>query len=168
MLNYDFYNKLYRKNYMKQSYPIKDILKMEQDIVNTVLTFFNNKHDFDKIIYTEWTAKDVLSHIVIWHESFANNIVDLINGNKLNLLEGLLHEINENGVKKFKKYSVEELTEKFIKAQEKINENIENRKLKIIPYRKNSKREYTPEEHLEIVYKHIKGHYEDILKKYKY
>ena len=151
---------------MKQNITSKDLLKLEQDIVNNLLTFFNNKHDFDKIIYTDWTAKDVLAHIVMWHESFANNIIDLINGNKLNLLKGLLYEINENGVKEYRKYTVEELKIKIINAQEIINNNIENVKIKLILYRKNSKREYTKEEHLEIVYKHIKGHYEDIVKKY--
>jgi hypothetical protein len=151
---------------MKQNNTLKDLLKMEQNIVNDLLTLFNNKHDFNKIIYTDWTAKDVFAHIVMWHESFANNIIDLINGNELNLLKGLLYEINEKGVKDYKKYTIEELKIKIINAQEKIN-NIENGKIKLIPYRKNSKREYTKEEHLEIVFKHIKGHYEDIMKKYK-
>jgi hypothetical protein len=149
---------------MKQNYSLKDLLKLEQDAVNDILTFYNNKHDFNKIIYTDWTAKDVLAHIVMWHESFSNNIIDLINGNKLNLLKGLLHKINENGVKEYKKYTIEELKKKLINTQEKINNTIENEKIKLIPYRKNSKREYTKEEHLEIVYKHIKGHYEDIIK----
>jgi hypothetical protein len=50
---------------MKQTYLLKDLLKLEQDIVNDILTFYNNKHDFNKIIYTDWTAKDVLAHIVM-------------------------------------------------------------------------------------------------------
>ena len=150
---------------MKINCTVKNLLKMEQNIVNELLTFYNNKHNFNVIIYTDWTAKDVLAHILMWHDSFANNIVDIINGNDLKLLKGLLYEINENGVKEYKKYSIEELKEKIIKAQEKINGNIENEKIKIIPYRKNSKRKYTKEEHLEIVYKHIKGHYEDVIKR---
>jgi hypothetical protein len=152
---------------MKQNYSVKEHLKYEQDIVNDLLTFYNSEYDFSKIIYTDWTAKDVLAHIVMWHESFANNIINLINGNKLKLLKGLLYEINESGVKEYKKYTIGELKEKLIIAQEKINDNIENTKIEIIPYRKNSKRRYTKEEHLEIVFKHIKGHYEDMIKKYK-
>ena len=151
---------------MKHNYTFKELLTLEQDIVNDLLGFYSNKYDFNKIIYTDWTAKDVLAHIVMWHESFANNIVDLINNNELNLLKGLLYEINENGVNEFKKYTIKELENKLITAQDKINKNIENGKLELIPYRKNSKRKYTKEEHLEIVYKHIKGHYEDILKIY--
>jgi len=152
---------------LKQNYTFKELLVLEQDIVNELLTFFNNEYDFDKIIYTDWTAKDVFAHIVIWHESFANNIIDIINGNKPKLLKGLLYEINENGVKEYKKYNIVELMEKIKNAQENINKNIENKKIELIPYRKDSKRKYTKEEHLEIVYKHIKGHYEDIIKKYK-
>ena len=152
---------------MKENNSLHDMLKTEQNIVDDLLAFYNSEHDFNRIIYTEWTAKDVLAHIVMWHESFANNIVDIVNGNKLNLLKGLLHDLNENGVKEYKKYSMEELKEKLLNAQEKINNNIGNGKIKIIPYRKKSKREYTKEEHLEIVYKHIQKHYGDIIKKSK-
>jgi hypothetical protein len=152
---------------MKHIYTLKELLTLEQDIINHLITLFSIKNDFNKIIYTDWTAKDVLAHIVMWHESFADNLVNLINGSELKLLKGLLYEINENGVKEYKKYTVEELLEKLKTAQNKINENIENKKIELIPYRKNSKRKYTKEEHLEIVYKHIKGHFYDIIKIYK-
>jgi hypothetical protein len=151
---------------MEPGYTFKELLKLEQDIVSDLLGFYNKKCDFDEIVYADWTAKDVLAHIVMWHESFANNIVDLINNTKLNLLKGLLHKINENGVNEFRKYTIRELEDKLMAAQDKINKNIENGKLGLIPYRKDSKREYTKEEHLEILYKHIKGHYEDIMKMY--
>jgi hypothetical protein len=152
---------------MKHIYTTEEILALEQDIVNELLIFYNNEHDFDKIIYTDWTAKDILAHIVMWHESFANNIIAIINNEKPKLLKGLLYEINENGVKEYKKYTMEELKDKLKTAQDKINGNIENKKIELILYRKDSKRKYTKEEHLEIVYKHIKGHYNDIIKIYK-
>jgi hypothetical protein len=151
---------------MKQTPALNDCLKLEKDMVDEILTFFSGKHDFDKIIYTEWTAKDVLAHITMWHESFANTILCIINDEEPKLLKGLLHEINENGVREYKKYSIKELREKLKTAQEKINENIGNNKIKLIPYRKDSKRIYTREAHLEITYKHLKGHYEHIQTKY--
>lgn len=152
---------------MKQKYTLDEYITLEQNMVNDLLHFYNSRNDFSEIIYTDWTAKDILAHIVMWHESFANNIMAIIDGTKPKLLEGLLYEINENGVKESRKYSVDELCKKLIKAQEIINNNIKNIKIEIIPYRKNSKRKYTKEEHLEIVYKHIQGHYNDIIKKYK-
>ncbi|GMO24786.1 MAG: hypothetical protein Pg6A_11810 [Termitinemataceae bacterium] len=152
---------------MKHIYTTEELLALEQNIVNELLTFFNNEYNFDKIIYTDWTAKDILAHIVMWHESFANNISALINNDKPKLLKGLLYKINENGVKEYKKYTIEELKEKLKTAQDKINANIENKKIELVPYRKESKRKYTKDEHLEIVYKHIKGHYNDIIKMYK-
>ena len=139
-------------------------LKREQNVVNLVLTFFSTKLDFNKVVYTEWTAKDVLAHIVLWHESFANNIMSIVNDEEPNLLKGLGTEINENGVKEFRKYSIEKLKEKLAVAQEKINKNIKNNKIKLIPYREGVKRKFTREEHLDIVYRHIKRHLIGIIK----
>jgi hypothetical protein len=152
---------------VKQNYSLDEYIVLEQNIVNDLLVFFNNKNDFSKIIYTEWTAKDVLAHIVMWHESFANNIMAIIDETEPKLLKGLLCEINENGVKEYKEYSIDELLKKIINAQEIINNNIKNKRIGLIPYRKNSKRIYTKEKHLEIVYRHIQEHYKDIIKKYK-
>jgi hypothetical protein len=87
---------------MNQNNTLKDLLKKEQDIINDLLTFFNNKHDFNKIIYTDWTAKDVLAHIVMWHENFANNIIDLINGNSnRSRLLGWIYEIRDGLTPKY-------------------------------------------------------------------
>ena len=152
---------------MKRDYSLKELLLLEQNIVNDLLRFFDNEHDFSKIIYTDWTAKDVLAHIVMWHESFVNTITAIINETEPELLKGLLYEINDRGVKEFRQYSVEALSKKLANAQEIIRNTIHHKKIALIPYRKNSKRKYTTEEHLEIVYKHIQGHYNDIIKKYK-
>jgi len=149
---------------MDQNHTLKYYLKKEQDVVNVILEFFSIKLDFNKVVYTEWTAKDVLAHIVLWHESFANNIMSIINDEEPNLLKGVGTEINENGVKEYKKYSIEKLKEKLAIAQEKINKNINNNKIKLIPYREGVKRKFTREEHLDIVYRHIKRHFIGIIK----
>ena len=151
---------------MKQTAPLEEQLRREQDAVNAVLRFFDEEHDFDRVIYTEWTAKDVLAHLVMWHESFARIVLALVNGEKPVLLRGLLHEINENGVKEYKQYGIETLRNKMKTAQDTINSNIAHGKIGLIPYRKDSKRQYTKEEHLEIVCQHIEGHYGHIMKKY--
>ena len=152
---------------MKKSYNFEEYIKLEQNVINDLLIFYDKNLDYNKIIYTDWTAKDLLAHIVTWHESFANNIMDIINGNELKLLKGKLYEINENGVNILKNNSIDELKKKLAKYQEIIIKNIGNEKINLIPYRKESKRYYTKEEHIEIVYKHIKGHYDDLIKKYK-
>ncbi|MDR1866660.1 MAG: ClbS/DfsB family four-helix bundle protein [Treponema sp.] len=151
---------------MNKEYTFDEIHTLEQNIVNDVINFYNQNIDFSKIIYTDWTAKDVLAHINTWHESFAKNVFDIVNGNKLNSLKGRIDEINENGVKKYKNNTIDELINKLKNSQEIIDENIKMEIIKGIPYKKGS-RNYTPKEHLEIVYKHIKGHLNDIYKKYK-
>jgi hypothetical protein len=90
--------------------------------------------------------------------------MSIVNDEEPNLLKGVGTEINENGVKEFKKYSIEKLKEKLAVAQEKINKNIKNSKIKLIPYRESVKRKFTKEKHLDIVYRHIKRHLIGIIK----
>jgi len=52
---------------------------------------------------------------------------------------------------------------RLVAAHKIIQENILSTKLKIIPYKKGS-RDYSPEEHLDIVNTHIKEHLSDIIK----
>jgi hypothetical protein len=151
---------------LQQNDTIADQLRREQDAVNALVRFFGEDHDFDRVIYTDWTAKDVFAHLVMWHESFAHIILAIIQGEKPTLLPGLLHEINENGVKEYKKYRIDELLKKMKTAQEIIERNIGSEKIGLIPYRKDSKRIYSREKHLEIVCQHITGHFAHILKKY--
>lgn len=44
--------------------------------------FFEQKLDYNKMVYEYWNAKDILGHFTYWHESFANNISDKGNGLK--------------------------------------------------------------------------------------
>jgi predicted DNA-binding protein YlxM (UPF0122 family) len=152
---------------MRQNITFDEYIVLEQNIVKDIVVFFNSERDFNKIIYTEWSAKDVLAHIVMWHESFANNLSAIINKTEPKLLRGLLYEINENGIIEYKNYSIKELLEKLNVAQNIINNNLQKTGEELIPYRKNTKRKYTKEEHIEIVYKHIKEHYNDLIKAYK-
>jgi hypothetical protein len=149
-----------------KEYTFDEILALEQNIVNDVIRFFNQNNDFSKTIYTDWTAKDVLAHINTWHESFAKNVFDIVNENKLTPLKGKIAEINEHGVKKYKNDTIDELINKLKYSQEIINKNIKMEIVKEIPYKKGS-RNYTPKEHLDVVYEHIKGHLNDINKIYK-
>ncbi|QQO10361.1 hypothetical protein [Breznakiella homolactica] len=151
---------------MRLERSINEILKSEQDIVTDLLVFYDDGKDYSKIIYTDWSAKDVLGHILSWHESFARNVSDIVEDRKPNPLKGSLYEVNENGVRQFKETPIRELSQRLIEAQKIINENILNKKIELIPYKKGS-RSYSPQEHLEVVYKHIKNHLTDLNKAYK-
>ena len=114
-------------------------------------------------VYTDWTVKDVLGHIVFWHESFARNVRDLVNGIKPTPLKGKYSDLNQRCFDEMRTQTMENVMERLEIAHKMIQENILDAKLGFIPYKKGS-RSYTPEEHLDIVNKHIKEHLTDIKK----
>ena len=114
----------------------------------------------------DWTVKDTLGHIAFWHESFARNVNALIEGNKPSPLRGKYVEINQRSVDETKALTTEQIMSRLKIAHRIIQENILSEKLKMIPYRKGS-RDYTPEEHLDIVNRHIGGHLKSIEKAIK-
>ncbi len=108
-------------------------------------------------VYEGWSAKDVLGHVTFWHESFARNVADLVHDRKPTPLRGKLSDLNQQGVDEMRSCNLEEVIGRLEAAQRIIHANILNSKLISIPYRRGS-RDYTPEEHLEIVIKHIQQH----------
>lgn len=151
---------------MKKQLSSEEYKEQLGDIVSKFISFFNQKYDFDRIIYTDWIAKDILGHVVMWHESFARNIDDIINGRKLNPLKGTLTDLNENGVRTNREYTIRELQKKMKIANEVIMNHILDDRIHLIPYKKGS-RDYTKDEHMEVVYRHIKGHLADLEKNYR-
>lgn len=104
-----------------------------------------------------WSAKDILGHLTFWHESFARNVADLVHDRKPTPVKGKLSDLNQQGVDEMRLCTLEEVVRRLEAAQRSIQASILNPKLILIPYRKGS-RDYTPEEHLEIVTKHIQQH----------
>jgi hypothetical protein len=146
---------------MKKSYSAVEYLAMLDAVVGDFLAFFEGGKDYSRVIYTDWTAKDVLGHVLMWHESFARNVEDIVGDRKPNPLKGSLAEVNERGVSEMKSYTIEELQSRMREAQKSIRKNIFSEKVGLIPYKKGS-RDYTGEEHLEVVQRHIKGHLADL------
>ena len=63
---------------MKKILTTEEYKRQLNDIVSEFIAFFQNGYDYSKIIYTDQNAKDVLGHVVMWHESFARNVNDII------------------------------------------------------------------------------------------
>ena len=149
-------------NYEEQ---IKLQLNSLSERVNELILFFKLDLDFNKMVYTLWSAKDVLGHLTFWHESFAKNLQDMANKTKPNPLKGKLSEVNQMSVKTTYSTPVAELIMRLQIAQHIIEQNIGNSSIKSIPYKKES-RNYTRLEHLEIVERHIRKHLNDLTKKF--
>ena len=111
----------------------------------------------DRTVSDEWTVKDVLGHITFWHASFARNVDDLAHGRTPTPLKGKLGDLNQRGVEESRACTLTEIIARFEAAHEVIRANILNPALTLIPYRKGS-RDYSPEEHLDIVTKHLEQH----------
>ncbi len=117
-------------------------------------------------IYEAWTARDILVHITFWHESFARNVSDLAAGKKPSPLKGTYRALNQRGNDEMAGLSIAEIIEKLRSAQRIIQENISSKKVKMIPYRVGS-RDYSPEEHLEVVQEHIAAHKSEVDKAWR-
>ncbi|MFN8457024.1 MAG: hypothetical protein U0401_20555 [Anaerolineae bacterium] len=122
---------------------------------------YQNVANPDMVVYEGWTAKDILGHITFWHESFARNVSDIVNDLKPTPLTGRYRDLNRRCFDEMRVQTVEDVIKRLEVAHRVIQENILNTKLILIPYKKGS-RDYTPEEHLDLVNKHIREHLRDI------
>jgi len=133
--------------------------------LQSFIEFFEQGFDYDIMVYEFWNAKDILGHITFWHESFARNISDLGKGVKPKPLKGKLSDVNNLSVETTKTESVSSLIERLKSAQKTIEEFIYMDTIGLIPYKKGS-RDYSREEHLEVVSNHIHKHLNDLNRKY--
>ncbi len=139
----------------------KILLENLAESVQQLVSMCRNIGNPNAVVYPGWTVKDVLAHITFWHESFARNVSDLADDRKPRPLRGTYKELNRRCVEEFSSLPIEEIVSRLEEAQQAIQKNILNPKLVFIPYRIGS-RDYTPDEHLQVVSEHIKEHTKDI------
>jgi hypothetical protein len=137
------------------------LLAQLNETVAQLLATYQALPEPGKLVYELWSAKDVLAHLTFWHESFARNISDLAREVKPRPLKGKLIDLNQQGVDEMRPLALEQVLERFSTAHGIIQANILNPGLTLIPYKKGS-RDYSPEEHLEIVIGHIQLHLKDV------
>lgn len=140
-----------------------NLLSRLDNTIARLFTVYGGIEHPEMVVIGEWTAKDLLGHIVFWHESFARNVYDIASNVKPTPLKGRLTDLNQQSVVEMQPCSTETLLLRLESAHLVIRQNIRNPGLELIPYRQGS-RPYTPEEHLEIVDRHLSGHLNDIEK----
>ena len=139
------------------------LLRQLNETISQLFDVYQNMANPDIYVYEEWTAKDILGHIVFWHESFARNVSDIVNDIKPTPLKGKYNDLNQRCFDEMRTKTIDDITKRLEAAHRVIQENILNPKLVLIPYKKGS-RDYTPVEHLDIVNEHIKEHLNSIRK----
>ncbi|NHZ71718.1 MAG: ClbS/DfsB family four-helix bundle protein [Aquificales bacterium] len=137
------------------------LLKQLNETISQLFGVYQNMAYPEIAIYEDWTAKDILGHITFWHESFARNVSDIVNDIKPTPLKGKYSDLNQRCLDEMRTHTIEDIIKRLKVAHRIIQENILNAKLALIPYKKGS-RDYSPEEHLDIVNKHIKEHLKGI------
>ena len=145
------------------NYDILKSLDLLNEKVSEFIHFFQQEITFDFMVYELWSAKDILGHIVFWHESFARNLKDISLGKKPNPLKGKLSEVNKMSVDTTRPVSVSDLIARLETAQKTIATHITNSSIELIPYKRGS-RSYSRLEHLQVVEGHISKHLKDLRK----
>lgn len=142
--------------------PRRVLLEQLDALVAHLLDVYRRMPEPDRMVYDLWTAKDILAHLTFWHESFARNVHDVAAGIRPVPLKGRLGDLNQAGVDAMKPCSLEAVMERLETAHKMVRDHILTPAVVMIPYRKGS-RDYTPEEHLEVVIKHITQHLQDVV-----
>ncbi|MBI9045189.1 MAG: DinB family protein [Anaerolineaceae bacterium] len=142
------------------------LLHQLDETISNLFDMIQNIKNFEILIYEDWTIKKVIGHITFWHESFGRNVNDIVQEIKPKPLRGKYADLNQRCFEELETQTMEEVVQRLDAAHRIIQKNILNTRLVSIPYKIGS-RDYTPEEHLEIVNKHIQKHLGDIEKVFK-
>lgn len=145
---------------------IDKLLAAERQEVENFIRLYQVPHfDFEIMINHRWNARDMLAHMVAWHESFALNIDLLARGEPPQPPRGTLREVNRQGVLDRRDQSVEQLIRRFRKAQKTIEAHIYDERVTLIPYRRPGT-SYGRAQHLDVVRGHIRSHFWEVLDVY--
>jgi hypothetical protein len=109
----------------------------------------------------EWTARDVVAHLVFWHESFARNVADLAAGRRPRPLAGTYAALADRTKTELGGLGIEELIERLLTAQAAVAAHLRDPRVELIPYRRGS-RAYPPDEHLAVVRDHVRHHAQEL------
>jgi len=150
---------------LKDDPKLEELKTLMDKAVGELLEFYAVPRDYSEIVYTDWSAQDVLGHLVMWHESFARNLDDLRHQRVPRPLRGTLGQLNEAGVAASRGFTVAELTARMRQAHAVILEGVTDESVALIPYRRGA-RDYSRYEHLEVVWRHVRHHLDDVRKHY--
>ena len=138
---------------MKTNYP--ELFESMSDAINTFIKEVEKKSA--KCMATdEWTVKDVLRHIVFWHENYAANYQALADHQSPPLPEEM-STINQRGVSSLRRFSQKVLISRLHKANKSLKNSIVIKQVPQMTYSKGG-RTYQTDDFLEMITRHILTH----------
>lgn len=133
----------------------KELFSLLTSNINIFIQEVKNKKSTLKAT-NEWTVKDVLCHIVFWHENYAANYEALVKHEIPKLPENM-STINVTGVKSLRKYSMRELVHRLRSSHESLFVSIVEKKVPRMTYSKGGKT-YETSHFLDMIARHIATH----------
>ncbi|MGX4711094.1 hypothetical protein [Rhodococcus ruber] len=120
--------------------------------------------DLELMVNHKWSTRDVLAHVIAWHESFARNLGLLAAGEPPDPPRGTLRQVNREGVETLSGKTVDQLTRRARRAQRIIEAHIGDESIGLIPYRRPGT-SYTRAQHLDVVRGHLNHHFWELIEK---
>jgi hypothetical protein len=105
----------------------------------------------------KWTVKDVLCHIVFWHENYAANYAALATNSQPPLLDGPGYKLNPDGVASLRKCSEAELITRLHTAQNSLYTSIVVKRVPQMTYKKDG-HVYQTADFLTVIARHLVTH----------
>lgn len=84
--------------------------------------YFMNRLPEEHLAPADWGPREVLVHLVFWHETYVSTIEALIAGRTPDLPEGTFAELNAQAVRQNAEVPIARLLERFRKAQSRLEE----------------------------------------------
>jgi hypothetical protein len=142
------------------------IERLDQTIIN-FLTFINSI-PADKLkpsLSAEWGAREIIIHLVFWHEQYVAILQEVVVGRNPKLLKGTFKETNHRAVKELLPIPISQLSTRFLRAQEQLRQVASTPQAKTLKFAfKEGGKVWPFEEALERIEKHIRTHLHTIQK----
>jgi len=141
-----------------------EILSLE-DSANTFLNVVHTTKLLRPVYEDGWNAKEIIAHIVYYHEYYTRVVDALVKKKDLPLIDESLMVTNIRGAREYAKYSRNELYSRFMKAQSIFVKNLLLLKDDTeIPYKKGG-RIYKAVDYVKVIDGHIRKHTKDLMRK---
>ncbi|NTV30435.1 ClbS/DfsB family four-helix bundle protein [candidate division WWE3 bacterium] len=137
-----------------QSY--ENLFAQLTDTIDQFVDIVRNKQ-LNLMATDEWTVKDILCHIVFWHESYAANYHATAQQEPPCIPQEPAYKLNHPGVSKLRNVSMEKLIQRLYIANDSLFTSIVEKKVPRMTYHSKG-RTYETGDFLKMIDGHIKTH----------
>ncbi|MDO4718825.1 MAG: maleylpyruvate isomerase N-terminal domain-containing protein [Propionibacteriaceae bacterium] len=141
----------------RHQHPELGLLGWEVAETDVVFSFLTDDQARTRV-YPEWSAADVLRHLVWWHESFAAIVAGCADGGRPSTPGGSLAQVNARGVEELAAVSPRRLRGRLRAAQRLIEDRAPD-----LPYRRGGRR-YTVGQRIGIAAGEMRQHRRDVVR----